>query len=54
MAPFISVFDLVKSFIPKKLWIFIPFMMFFEFWYNSSYAFSNAIKVLKNGLFVGG
>lgn len=47
MAPFISVADLVKSFIPKKLWIFIPFMLVMEFIKSGSYAFANSIKVLN-------
>jgi pimeloyl-ACP methyl ester carboxylesterase len=47
MAPFISVVDLVKSFMGKKYWIFIPFMVGIEFIKNGSYAFSNSINTLN-------
>lgn len=47
MAPFISVKDLVKSFMKKGYWIFIPFMIVIEFIKNGRYAFSNSLKVLN-------
>lgn len=48
MAPFMSVVSLSKSILPKKLWIFIPFLYLIEFFKSPRYFNASGFKTLPN------
>ncbi len=48
MSPFISVKDALKTFLPKYLYICIPFLIFFDFINFGKYSLYNGKKSIKN------